>query len=126
MKSQHNIALCLVSATFVAACSNQGVPDAMSTAKTISAELCKTGDPGIMQKYASQASQAYAAEIVKRADNPEEKAKFKESVQGTCALEFVKASVEGNDALITTKKGDSTGFIQLRLENNEWKLVLSQ
>ncbi|HEX5694017.1 MAG TPA: DUF4878 domain-containing protein [Arenimonas sp.] len=91
------------------------------------AEICATGDPSVIQKYASKKSQPAVGMITAIMAEPEKAEKMKAEIQAECEkaqpIEILETKIEGDRATVRyinpEGKEDSDTLVK---EDGEWKL----
>ncbi len=114
-------------AALVLALSACGGKKPEDTILNMHAELCRTGDPTIMQNYVSKKSQPAVGMVTAMMAEPEKAKQIKEKIQEDCAkggkIEILESKVEGERATVRYRNPEGEESTDtLVLEDGEWKL----
>jgi cellobiose-specific phosphotransferase system component IIB len=93
-------------------------------------ELCSSGDPSTIAKYASQSSQPVVGMITAVMSEPAKAEEMKKQVKEGCEkakpIEILEEKIDGDKATVRFRNPEGEEETQqLIRENGEWKLVLT-
>lgn len=109
----------------LAACSGGNQPG--DTIINMQAEVCRTGDPSVMQKYVSKKSQPAVGMISAVMAEPEKAEQMKTQIKAECEnakpIEILETKIDGDRATVryTNPEGKEETDTLIK-EDGEWKL----
>lgn len=119
----------LAAVTFaLAACGGGNGPGA--TIVKMNAELCSSGDPSTIGKYASASSQPVVGMITAVMSEPAKAEEMKKQVKEGCEtakpIEILEEKIDGDKATVRFRNPEGEEETQqLVKEDGEWKIVLT-
>lgn len=111
----------------LAACGGSGPGDVIVK---MNDEMCSTGDPSVMAKYASKSSQPVVGMITAVMSEPAKAEEMKKQVKETCEngkpIEILETTVDGDTATVRFRNQEGEEETQkLVKEDGEWKIELT-